>query len=149
MWKITEIEKHFEVAQRQSSFSYIPNFEKIRASLFAECRLFKSSNILGVTQLIACCQIRRVLSLFSISKNNTYGMLWGEMHVKLKLIFIIFFNYPDVFLCATATLLLQLHAKFRFFEPTFWLPLMSLIIHSKNQSQLMEIIDQSLFFGKI
>ena len=33
---------------------------------------------MGVTQLIVCCQVTHVLSLFSISKNLAYG----EVHVK-------------------------------------------------------------------
>ena len=36
-----------------------------------------------------------------------------------------------------------------FFEPYFCLPSISLIIHSKNQSQLIEIFDRFLFVGKI
>ena len=39
-------------------------------------------------------------------------------------------------------------SKLEFLEPTFYLPSMSLIIHSKNQSQLIEIFDLFSFFGK-
>ena len=49
----------------------------------------------------------------------------------------------------SATASLQLHAGLGFFEPTVCLPSISLIIYSKNQSQLKEIFDQFLFFGKI
>ena len=43
---------------------------------------------------------------------------------------------------------LQLHAGFGFFEPTFGQPSMSLIIHSQNQSHLIEIFDFILIFWK-
>ena len=49
----------------------------------------------------------------------------------------------------SATASMQLHAGLGFFEPTVCLPSISLIIYSKNQSQLKEIFDQFLFFGKI
>ena len=141
-----------------------------------------------VTQLIVCCQVSGVLSLFSLSKNYAYVMLWGEMHVELKLIFITFsisqlcsftstqrsavacgswifwtnllfaINVPynslqqsksNFQLASYIPLLphnaLQLHAGLGFFEPTYCLPSMSLIIHSNNQSQLIEILIHNRF----
>ena len=53
---------------------------------------------MDVTQIIACCQISSVLSFFSRSKNYANGMLCGKMRMELKLIFIAYFNLPDVFL---------------------------------------------------
>ena len=45
------------------------------------CRVLavQKKNIMGVTQLIVCCQVSSVLSLFSLSKNCA-GMLSGKMH---------------------------------------------------------------------
>ena len=50
---------------------------------------------------------------------------------------------------ATATPRSVVACKVGFFEPTFCQPSMSLKIHSQNQTQLIEIFDQFLFFGKI
>ena len=49
---------------------------------------------MGVTQLIACCQVSSVLLSSHLAKTMpmVYSMLSGKMHVELKLIVVAFFN---------------------------------------------------------
>ena len=63
---------------------------------------------------------------------------WSSSHFLINLTY--------SYISATASL--QLHAGLGFFEPTFCLPSISLIIHSKNQSQLIEYFRSIFIFWK-
>ena len=65
-------------------------------------------------------------------------------YYKCQLIFITLYSK-----CHCRTVALQLHAGLGFFKPIFCLLPIKLIIHSKNRSQLIEIFDQVLVFGKM